>query len=135
MKFPIPMDSQVAVYSRNEKCSSTTPDGLPGLEWTSKYGFIGINAFHMNSPDEGMNEVGLSFGFLTLRCSEYQTVSDAQRHQALALMDVGTWILGNFEIVNEVKEAIKNVRIWGEYVKPLNSIPGLHIALHGFIRK
>ena len=130
MEFPMEMDSQIMVYPRNEQHSSTAPDGSKGLEWTSKYGFIGINAFQIESPDEGLNEAGLSFGVLTLRCSKYQTVSEFQKSQALALMDVGTWILGNFATVNEVKEAIRNVRIWGEKIKPLNYVPGLHIALH-----
>lgn len=130
MDFPIPMDSEAVVFNRNTQFTSTAPDNSPGLSWTSKYGFVGINAFNLNGCDEGMNEAGLSFGFLTLECTEYQTVSDSQKHQALALMDVGTWILGNFETVDEVKEALGSVRIWGGMVEQIHEIPRLHIALH-----
>lgn len=130
MEFSIPMDSQLVVYPSNVNHSSTAPDGTKGLEWTSKYGFIGICPFNLHGPDEGMNEKGLSFGYLTLECSKYQTISDSEKSIALALIDVGTWILGNFASVEEVKEAITKVRVWGEFIKSVDKVPGLHIALH-----
>jgi choloylglycine hydrolase len=130
MEFPIPQNSQIVTFNRGERFESKAPDGTKGLEWTSKYGFTGINAFHIDAPDEGLNEAGLSFGVLTLDETQYQTVDENQKDHALAIMDVSKWILGNFATVAEVKEAIPTVCIWGQFIKPLNKIPGLHIALH-----
>lgn len=67
---------------------------------------------------------------MTLDATEYQTVAEDQKNEALGMMDVSKWILGNFATIAEVKEAIPNVRIWGQFIKPLNRIPGLHMALH-----
>lgn len=130
MEFPIPMESNVLVYNRGEKFQSTAPGGGLGHSWTSKLGYVGIDAFHMNRVDEGLNEAGLSFGALTLNGTQYQFIGEAQRPEALAMMDVGAWVLGNFATVDEVKEALGNVRVWGQMIKELGCIPGLHIALH-----
>lgn len=130
MQFPIPQESQIVTYNREERFESTAPDGTKGLEWTSKYGFTGISAFHIDAPDEGMNEAGLSFGVLILEGSTYQKVPDDQKDRALAMTDVSKWILGNFATVQEVKEAMNSVFVWGQFIKPMNEIPGLHIALH-----
>jgi len=130
MEFPVEMESQMTIYPRGKKYISTASRDLAGLEWVSKYNYVGINGFQMNGIDEGMNEKGLSFGYLTLLDSIYQTVAEGQESRALALMDVGAWILGNFETVDEVAEAIKNVIVWSGKVDVLGSIPGLHIALH-----
>ncbi len=129
MEFPISMSSQVTIYPKGEDYVSTAPNGKKGLAWTSIYGFTGISGLHLKGIVEGMNEK-ISFGVLTLLCSEYQSVSVEQEEIALSLMDVGAWILGSFATVAEVKEAIKNVRIWGGHEKVLGTIPGLHIVLH-----
>ncbi len=133
MEFPTVMESQLNVHNREEKRVSTAPNGGPGsgLEWTSKYGYVNFNAFDIDDAVEGLNEVGLSFGFLTLMCAEYQKVDPSEAKQALAIIDVGSWILGNFATVEEVTNALKNVKIWGgtTSVGPLASLK-LHIALH-----
>ncbi len=130
MEFPIPMNSQLTVYSASQAQESRAPDGTAGLAWLPKYNFVGITVFGLKGPVEGMNEKGLTFGFLTFDGSGYTTISDTEKGQALALMDVGTWILGNFADVKEVKKAIHGVKIWGEFVEAIGQIPGLHIALH-----
>lgn len=130
MEFPIPMASDVLTFNRGEKFQSTAPGNFPGVEWTSKYGYVGINAFHENNVDEGMNTEGLSAGALTLNGSQYQFISESQRPEALAMMDTLGWILGNFATVDEVQEALGSVRIWGQFIEQMGCIPGLHIALH-----
>lgn len=131
MEFPIRQNSEIVTYNKNEQFESTTPDGTKGFSWTSKYGFTGINAFHLDVPDEGMNEAGLSFGVLVMNGTKYlEEIPKDQNDRALAMMDVGKWILGSFATVKEVEQAINDVLIWGQFIKPMNQIPGLHIALH-----
>lgn len=130
MEFPIPMESKRVCFNRDTKFTSKAPDNSPGFEWVSKYGIIGINAFDLEECIvEGTNG-WMSFGFLTLGCSEYQTVEPSQYHQALTLLDVGVWMLGCFQTVEEVKEALPSVRIWGQVLPILQEMPKLHIALH-----
>lgn len=130
MDFPLPMDSHLIIYNRESRFCSTAPDGSAGLEWTSKYGFVAINAFGLPDADEGMNEKGLSCGFLTLPETQYPTVPPHEQGLALAMIDVGNWILGNFATIAEVKEGLSSVRIWGNFVAQMGSVPLVHIALH-----
>jgi len=69
-------------------------------------------------------------GFLWLAEAKYQEVSRSDYKNAIAIIDLGTWILGNFSKVEEVKSAIKNVKVWGKVVEKLGSVPPLHVALH-----
>ena len=96
MDFYIKMKSDFHVYCRGEIRESLAPDGSKGLSWVSKYGYMGVNAFGIDDPVEGLNEQGLSFGFLTLRCSEYQTVSEEQKCEALAIHQCWRLDLGQF---------------------------------------
>jgi choloylglycine hydrolase len=40
------------------------------------------------------------------------------------------WILGNFRTVDEVKKAIREVRVWASVVPELNVAPPVHFAVH-----
>lgn len=129
MEFWMPMQSEIKVYPRGEKCYSTAPDSSKSFDWISKFGYIGVTALGFG-PVEGLNEAGLSFGALTLEGSQYQTVGEDQKKCALALRDIGSWILGNFSTVGEVSEAVRNVKVWGTTVPALNTVPELHFAFH-----
>lgn len=130
MEFPIYMDSKILTFNRGEAFASTAPDGTDGLKWTSKYGFVGMNAFGLKTVDEGLNEAGLSYGCLSLDCSTYASVPNGKNNKALAHMDLGMWILGSFSSVDEVKAHIKDVIVWGQKVQALGQVPGLHFAIH-----
>jgi choloylglycine hydrolase len=130
MDFIIPMKSSIVVFNREEVRASTSPDGGTGLVWISKYGFIGINAFHINNVDEGMNEKGLSCSILVLNETKYPANINGSNNISLAIMDICIWILGNFVTVNDVYLGIKTVRIWGNVLPIINVVLGLHIAIH-----
>lgn len=130
MEFPIPMDSNLIAVACGTPFNSIAPDGSPGVAWDSKYGYVGINAFNLRGPDEGMNTEGLSFSVLTLAESVYQTVPAGQYEKALGLLDLSSWVLGNFATVAEVRDAIKDVYVWGQSVPQMGGVPGLHVALH-----
>lgn len=131
MEFSIETESRINVHTRGELHSSIAPDKSTGVEWVTKYGYVAISALGVDEPLEGMNEKGLSFSFLSLQCSEYQQVAPNEMKQALGITDVGAWILGNFAAVEEVQDALKDVKIWGNFIDPITmSDLKLHIALH-----
>lgn len=130
MQFPIPQTSEVVVFNRGEKFESKAPDGTKGVEWESKYGFTGINAFHINAPDTGMNEAGLAFSVLVLNGTQYPEVPQDKYNRALAMTDVSNYLLSLCATVGEVKEMLSKVIVYGQFIKQMNQIPGLHIALH-----
>jgi len=130
MQFPISQTSEVVAFNRGEKFESTAPDGTKGIEWESKYGFTGINAFHMDAPDTGMNEAGLAFSVLILQETKYPDVPHDEYSLALAMTDVSKYLLSLCATIEEVKKELLNVRIYGQFIPQMDQIPGLHIALH-----
>lgn len=128
MEFAMGMDSEVVVFPRGMKEVSMTPDGKKGISWTSKYGYLGINALGVKTAVlDGMNEAGLAIEFLWFTESQYSKAKDSDW---LAVTDLGNWMLGNFATVGEVKKAISKLDIVGAYVKQLRSVPGFHAAVH-----
>ena len=93
----------------------------PGIAWKNRYGFVGVES---NFPQvaglpessmpqyvETLNEEGLSAAFLTLMDSDYPaTVIRPER--ALLYMDVVSYLAGNFQTVEEVKQGLHEVEIW-----------------------
>lgn len=132
MEFAIDIDSSIIVQPRGRKIQGQSPDGGNGLEWTSKYGFIAVNAFGMEDAIvDGFNEKGLSFGLLWLAgITEYQDAPEPEYKRAVSILNLGAWMLGNFATVDEIREAIGDIRVWGEFIPELGIIPPLHVALH-----
>jgi choloylglycine hydrolase len=131
LEFAQELQSLFKIYPRGQRVSSQSPQKKKGLEWVSKYGFLGVTCFGMNLSFDGMNEAGLSFGYLWLPgVTQYPTVQPEDMKKALDFADFGAWLLGNFSSVDEVKEALNGVRIWGHPVPPLPGTPPVHAAIH-----
>lgn len=131
LEFATELQNVFKVFPRKQTITSLNPDKKKGLEWTSKYGYLGITCFGTNLCLEGMNEMGLTFGFLWLPgVTQYPSVPPKEMKQALDFVDFGAWVLGNFSTIGEVKEALKNIRVWGHPVPPLPGTPPVHVALH-----
>jgi len=131
LEFAEPLESQIAVHPKGENRQTKAPNNAEGLSWQSKYSYMAINALGMDMPFDGFNEKGLSFGFLWMPGSEYQKVPAEKANQAILVNDLGTWLLGNFATVDEVKQALQSIFVWGEPIPQLgNIIPPIHISLH-----
>ncbi len=114
MEWGDDMHSQIVVQPRGKQCSSLAPDGSQGLAWKSNYGFVFVNAYGLDAATDGMNEQGLSVGLLFFPgFGEYQTVPKGQNEKALSSVDFATWLLGNFSTVDEVRNALEKVYVWG----------------------
>ncbi len=128
MEFALGMDSEVVVFPRGMKEVSMTPDGKKGVSWTSKYGYLGINALgEKTAVLDGINEAGLAVEFLWFTESQY---AKAKGSDWLAVTDLGNWMLGNFSTVSEVKKEIGKIDVVGAYVPQLRMVPGFHAAVH-----
>ena len=65
MEFAMDLHSEVKIMPRGQQVSSPAPKGN-GLNWTSKYGYVAMNAYDMPVATDGLNEKGLGFGALYL---------------------------------------------------------------------
>ncbi len=126
MEFPVDLKSQIVIIPAGITCDNRDAKGVQGLKWTTKYGFLGINAFDVNDAFvDGFNEKGLSISGLMYTGAKYQS---AVPGKFLNLENLSFWVLGNFSNVEEVKKALADVYITGSNQKKLKDM-GLHIAI------
>jgi choloylglycine hydrolase len=115
MEFGQNLDSQIVVGGRGTKKASgtpTLPTGTDWLNWTAKYGYIGLNAGALGPPTliaDGMNEKGLSIGALWLPGFTQYSLSVSDDAQALDVKLFAGWVLGNFATVAEVETGLTGV--------------------------
>ncbi len=130
MEFAADLKSETVIMPRGRQFTSPGPKGA-GLAWTSKYGFVFMNAYGQPAVTDGLNEKGLGFGALYLPGeTQYETVKAGEEGRALSNIQFGAWVLGNFATVDEVRDAVASVRVWAEFVPQLGSYSPLHFAIH-----
>lgn len=131
MEFAINLQTELTTYPRGESVQSPAPNGKEGLSWTSKYGYVAFTVFNLDFAVDGMNEKGLSMGGLWLPGTQYETISPENSSSALLINDIGSWLLGNFATVAEVRDALGSIHVWGMPMQQLgNGIPTIHLSVH-----
>ncbi len=130
MEWGVDLKSQITKHPRGENVQSNSPSGKPGLKWTSKYGYLGVNSYGVNLSLDGMNEKGFTAGLLWLPGSTYQKIGVGEEAMAVSLLDLGSWFLGNFATVEEAKGALKDIKVWAPSLADWGGVPTAHVALH-----
>ena len=59
------LNSQYVIVPRGHTEQSYTPDGMNGMTFTSRYGYVGFAVEQKDFVAEGLNEVGLSAGLFS----------------------------------------------------------------------
>lgn len=129
MEFAQPMASRAVVHPGGESMQSIAPGGKKGLAWTSKYGYVVLTSMGKEGPNDGLNEKGLSLGFLWFPGTSYQTIEASESARAIEILDFASWLLGNFAAVDEARQQLSEVRVWGQVNPLLKGVPPLHVAL------
>ena len=133
MEFPVDMEGEIWVEPSGARFISVNDKDVKGLSWESRYGFIAINAFHVdNGYVDGFNEKGLSFSGLAFNGVKFQP---AVPGKFVNWNDLCSWILGNFTTVDEVKRELPKINVSDNTVKKMKGSTGLHIALHDSLGK
>lgn len=132
LEFAMDLKSNLCTSNRNRNFITTGPDGKPTMAWKTKYGYVFLNGLNVDMTVDGMNEKGLSFEALYLPgFAEYQTVPAGQTNQAIPYFNVGDWILGNFENIDQVRSALNNVYVFSEKMPQTgDTIFPLHFAVY-----
>lgn len=118
---------------------SVTPGGTAGMAFRTKHAILAVTLnlklmMANGNPDmvhEGVNDQGLTFTFNAMPGSVSPKVGpDASK--VLSVVDLGTWALGSFESVAQVKKALEGnqVDIWLPSVPAMGNVPApMHFAL------
>ena len=62
MESGMDLQPSMLIVPRNRAFVGTGPDNKPGLQWTTKYGFVGPNIHDQSWVCDGINEKGLAVG-------------------------------------------------------------------------
>lgn len=107
------MNNIYTVVPRGHYQQSLLPDGTQnGLKFISLHGYVGMAVEQPEFVVDGTNEAGLSAAlFYFPNYGEYQPYNEDSKDITLADFQVVSWILSRFSTIDQVKEAINNVRI------------------------
>jgi len=130
MDFDIDLLSEVVVVPVGQFVTSKGGAAGTAISQKSKYGFVGVNAFHISQYVEGLNEKGLSVAKLWLPETKYQEPKDYPGRESVTIDQVGGWILGNFASVAEVNQALDNTIVIAKHLDALKMTPPVHLAIH-----
>jgi choloylglycine hydrolase len=128
MEYAMDLHTTIRTQIRGKIFNTLASDGKPGISWKSKFGYLYLDGMNIDQAIDGMNEKGLSFEALYLPGeAQYQTVPLGKDSQALPYLALGDWVLGNFETVDEVRNALTKVYVYaakipeaGEMIFPLH---------------
>lgn len=132
MEFALPLGSRLVVRPRGSRLTSPAPGGGPGLSWEARFGFCYLDSMGADAASDGLNEAGLGIGALYLpEETEYGQVGAADQSRALSNALFCQWVLARFATVDEMKEGLQDVRVWGEPQPLLGGIAApLHYVVH-----
>lgn len=106
------LKSEYTVVPRGVELTSFTPTGKNGMRFTAKYGFIGMSVVEPGFVAEGINETGLSAGlFYFPNYGSYTAYDALYNDRTIADLQLVQWILSQFSTIDEVIDALPEIRI------------------------
>lgn len=131
MEFPNLVPWSLAVVPPGTHGKGSTPEvGQQSKTWTSEHGIVGICGFgNPQLLDDGINTAGLTAHGLYMP-NGYCTYSEFKGDGSdLSEMDVIAFLLGTCATLEDVKEAVQSINVWGGD-PGLGFAPPLHILVH-----
>ncbi len=127
MEFYSDLGAQLQMIPRGTAYASEAPKGARGLHWKSKYGVVAISVLGKNNLlADAANEKGLYISTLWFDDVKYPEIKPGD-----AVIDTENflaWVAGNFATVDELKEALGRVKVYGRADKGFNQ--GEVVPLH-----
>lgn len=128
---------RLTYFPAGSKIESMKPNGQTGLTFNTKYGILGatlngmIPGAKQDFVHEAVNDQGMTFTVNALMGNRSAQL-DANAQNVLAVTDMGTWALGNFKNVTQVKQALQNneVSVWLPKIPSMANLEApVHFAL------
>lgn len=106
------LNSQYVIVPRMHKAQSLTPNGIDGMVFTARYGYVGLAVEMKEFIAEGVNEAGLSAGlFYFPQYGQYEAFDSNRRANSIADLQLVPYLLGECATLEEVKAAVERVHI------------------------
>lgn len=137
MEFSYPIPLNMEYVPAGTKIRSKTPSGKTGMEFNTKYPVLGLGMLIFDGANqdtmvEAINNQGLSINSNEFNDSKAPTALGNDDHKILAASDFAMWVLGNFQSVRQVKQALLagEVKIWLPKVPFLGNVEmPIHYAI------
>lgn len=125
------LQSKVMVIPKGTEFIGLTPDGKPGLKWSTKFGVVGINALNKPSLIDGMNDQGLAVSVLYLPgTAEFSPYDPAKAANTIGPQDITAWILTTQTTIAEVKQNLPKINVVPVKEEGLGNIaPPIHFII------
>ena len=107
------MENLYTIVPRGYVQQSMLPNGeTGGMTFSSMSGYVGLAVVQPGWVVDGMNEAGLSAGlFYFPGYGQYPEYNPDDKANTISDFQLVSWILSRFSTVDQVKAAIKNVRV------------------------
>ena len=107
------MDNMYTIVPRGYIQQSMLPGGdTGGMTFSALYGYVGLAVVEPGWVVDGMNEAGLSAGlFYFPGYGEYPQYDPDDKANTISDFQLVSWILSRFSTVDQVKNAIKDIRV------------------------
>lgn len=129
LEFSSLIPTAMSYFPVNTKIESVTPAGKQGKTFNTKYAILGMTAQALPSSKQvtfadGMNDQGLSMKVNWLNSTTAIPVT-GEDSKLLSVTDFGSWTLGNFKNVAELKAAFatKETEFWLPVIKDFSPNP------------
>ncbi|WGD30605.1 linear amide C-N hydrolase [Ancylobacter sp. WKF20] len=110
LELAMELPYRVAYVPAGQRYSSVATAGAAALDYTTKYRVLAVTVPDGSLDDlkivEGFNEKGLTFSLLAFAGAAGPSDSFSKTKAALSAIDLGSWTLGQFQSVAEVKAAL-----------------------------
>lgn len=131
LEFAVSIGSQLQAIPAGTTITTLAADpDHTGFSYTTKYGFVGMNAFDMPIAVDAMNTEGLHFGaFFFAGPADFPAVTAGQTDKAISSEELGNWVLGNFATVAELRGALPDQVLVGTTIEQLGGVAPLHYSV------
>ena len=130
---PFDLETKINVIPRGYNYSAgKMPDGKMGKAWTGRFGIVGISMLDHGAPADGINEAGLTAGLFYLPgFTEYQEYFPEQADNTIPGDLLASYVLSNFETVEEARAGLEGVRVVGVVDEKLGFPFPFHMLVAG----
>jgi penicillin V acylase-like amidase (Ntn superfamily) len=128
----------LSYYPPGTRIESVTPDGKQGKSFNTKYAIFGATLKGMTpnakqeTIHEAVNDQGMSLTTNAFMGNTSPAITQPAE-KVLSVVDFGTWALGSFQNVEQVKQALKNkeVDLWLPKIASMGDlVTPLHFAMY-----
>ncbi len=109
------MKSDYVIVPQGYTQKSFVPGGeKDGLEFSARYGYVGLAVVEPEYIVEGLNEAGLSAGlFYFPGYGQYEAYDPADNATTISDFQLVSWMLSRFSTIDQIQDAIRDVRVVG----------------------